>query len=219
MHEILKKYYTGELPKESLPSEFLLGYKKTVCGMRPSDTVAASYVKDAVTYLRSIEPSPYKILSVEDRFDFQIGGHPFIGYIDLLGEKDGALYIVDHKSRAALKERSGRKKPTTSDLLLDDMLKQLYIYSSAVYQRYGKLPDYLCFNCYRTGNFVKERFDAHAYAEALTWAEETIKKIESAADNCMFDPKQDYFRCRYLCGLSGHCEYDIESIEERRHGR
>ncbi len=94
------------------------------------------------------------------------------------------------------------------------MLRQLYLYSVAVEQEYGKLPDALCFNCYRTGKFIKEQFDKQKYEETKQWAVSCIEKISNTEE---FEPKQNFFSCFYICGVSEHCEYDIEAREERRH--
>lgn len=126
-----------------------------------------------------------------------------MGYIDYLGEKDGELYVVDNKSRD-LKPRSKRAKPTLKDAELDDMLRQLYIYSGAVKQEYGRFPKKLCFNCFKAGTFIEEPFSETAYQEAIDWAQKSIEEIKDADD---FNPYVEYFGCRYICGVSDECCY------------
>lgn len=78
--------------------------------------------------------------------------------LDFLGESEaGELVLVDNKSRD-LKPRSNRKRPTAKDTELDDMLRQLYLYSIPVFESFGRYPDWLCFNYFRSGVFIKERF-------------------------------------------------------------
>ena len=96
------------------------------------------------------------MVGVEKKVDFVVNGIPFVGYIDFLGEKDGDLYVVDNKSRI-LKPRSSRAKPTKADEELDAYLRQLYIYSAAVEEEYGKTPKSLCFNCFRDKLFIIDR--------------------------------------------------------------
>ena len=113
------------------------------------------------------------------------------------------MYIVDNKSRD-LKPRSKRSKPTLKDKELDEMLKQLYIYSEAVKQEYGKYPISLCFNCFKSGVFIEEPFVENTHKEVLNWYEGQIDKIKKSED---FYPSIDFFMCKYLCGVQDECCY------------
>ena len=87
------------------------------------------------------------------------------------------------------------------------------MYAAGVEQEYGVLPKWLCFNCFKAGVFIKEKFDTQKYEEAKQWAVKSIEKISNTED---FEPNRDFFSCFYICGVSDHCEYDIEAREERR---
>lgn len=202
MHKIIEKYYKGELQKNELPSYFLENFKSEVKGERPKNQTVEKYINDGLKYVRNFSPFPFEPVAVEKNVKFKINDHTFVGIIDFIGTKDGEFCIVDNKSRA-LKQRSGKKKPTVNDKEIDSMLKQLYLYSEAVKQEYGKYPKKLCFNCFRNGVFIEEDFQLSKLEKAVLWAEETIKNIEDteefyASDNCWF--------CRYLCGLNDLCE-------------
>lgn len=212
MHKLIEQFYNGELTKDEMFIKFLTDFSSEVKGVRPKDTTVQKYIEAGCEYLNGFSEFPFNMIAVEKRVEFTIGKYSFIGFIDYLGEKDGKLYIVDNKSRD-LKPRSGRVKPTVKDMELDDMLKQLYIYSVAIEQEYGVLPEALCFNCFRTGVFIKEQFDKEKYEEAKQWALDSIERISHAED---FEPNRDFFSCFYICGVSDHCEYDIEAREERR---
>lgn len=203
IHKILEQYYKGELKQGELLSTFLLGFSENVKGDRPSDSIVESYIQKGIDYFTNFKPFPYNTVGVEKKVEFKIGQYDFVGFIDFLGEKDGKLYIVDNKSRD-LKPRSKRAKPTVKDRELDDMLKQLYIYAEAVKQEYGKYPEALCFNCFKSGVFIEEPFNEQACKDALEWAENTIEKIKNAEE---FYPDIDYFRCRFLCGVHDDCVY------------
>ena len=210
MHRILEKYYRGELTKENMVKEFLLNFSTEVKGDRPKDDIVAKYIQKGCGYLKSFEPFPYKMIDVEKKVRFTICGYEFVGFIDFLGEDDeGNLVIVDNKSRD-LKPRSKRKSPTLKDKELDDMLKQLYIYSSAINQEFGKFPTKLCFNCFKSGVFIEEPFNEKAYDDAVKWAIETIRCIEETED---FYPSIEYFACNYLCGVSDDCIYCEEYLK------
>ena len=88
------------------------------------------------------------------------------------------------------------------------MLKQLYLYSAAVKHKYGRYPKWLCFNCFKAGVFIKEPFNEEAYLETLKWVKETVEEIKNTTD---FYPNREYFMCRYICGISNQCCYDIDA--------
>lgn len=202
MHRLIESYYNGELPKDDLVTQFLCGFSSEVHGDRPAATTLEKYIEDGRFYLANFEPFPYETISVEHEVKFSLDGIPFVGYIDYLGEKDGEYYIVDHKSRN-LKQRSKRKKPTLSDEELDQKLRQLYLYSTAVYNEYGRFPKSLCFNCFRCNTFIEEPFSEDAYYDAVNWAISSIRDIENEE---YFVANPEFFKCRYICGVSDYCD-------------
>lgn len=203
MHKLIEQFYRGELNKEELSIRFLLDFSKEVKGFRPPESVVKNYIAKGNEYLKHFKPFPYNMIDVEKKVEFTIDGIPFVGFIDYLGEKDGDLFIVDNKSRD-LKPKSNRKRPTVKDAELDDMLKQLYIYSSAIKQEYGIFPKSLCFNCFKSGVFIEEPFDHNAYDSAIDWARNSIEYIKNTE---RFYPKVEFFSCNYICGVQEKCCY------------
>ena len=203
MHSLIEKYLNGELKADELPLEFLVGFSENVKGFRPKESIVQSYIDKGLDYLKNIEMFPFNTIAVEKKIDFSVEGIQFTGIIDYIGERDGGLYIVDNKSRD-LKPRSKRKKPTQKDEELDEMLKQLYIYSEGVRQEYGKLPKALCFNCFKARTFIEEPFREDKFEEAIDWAIRTINRIKNTTK---FYCNLDFFRCSYLCGLNNECCY------------
>lgn len=203
VHKLIEEYYKGETKRENLATKFLFGFSKEVEGERPSASIVESYIKKGVDYFENFQDFPFEILDVERKVEFEIEGIPMVGYIDLLGFKDGEYYIIDHKSRD-LKPRSKRQTPTENDKLLDKMLRQLYLYSTDIYNNFGKWPKELCFNCYKTGTFIREPFRMEAYDEAVAWAREERAKI---LETNHFKPHIDFFACKHLCSFSNECCY------------
>lgn len=208
MHHLLDGYYSGEIQKDDLLTEFLLGYKDNVVGRVPKNVSRAKYMQKGIEYLSDFKPLPFDMIACEQRINFDIEGIPFVGIIDYIGEKDGELVIVDHKSRE-LKPRSGRSKPTANDLELDKMLRQLYLYAHAANQEYGKLPKYLCFNCFKNQQLIIEPFVYEKYEETLSWVLDLIRKIEDFTEFSE-QSEYDYHRCNYLCGLNRECDIWLE---------
>lgn len=212
MHKLIENYYRGILSKDEMLTEFLTGFSKNVKGTRPQESTVQKYIRCGVEYLKGFQPFKYPMVEVEKRVEFEIEGLKFVGYIDYLGEENGEYYIIDNKSRD-LKPRSNREKPTVKDKELDSMLKQLYIYSAAVKQEYGKFPKALCFNCFKSGVFIEEPFREEAYNEAISWVKRSVADIKSTDD---FYPNREFFSCFYICGVSDDCVYDQMAREERR---
>jgi len=202
MHSILEQYYNGKITKPQLPVEFLTRFSTEVKGVRPSGKIVQSYLNKGLNYLRNADKFDLNTLAVEKKFNFEVEGIPMTGIVDYLGEKDGDIYLIDHKSHE-LKPRSGRLKPTVKDKELDDYLRQLYLYSEAIRQEFGKYPAFLCFNCFKNGELIKEKFDQQKFEETIQWVVETVEKIKNDTD---FDPNYDYFYCKWICDQSCNCE-------------
>ena len=203
IHELIESFYNGIIPKNKLSIEFLINFSSRVKGMRPNVSIVKKYLDLGKKYFDEFVEFPYETVSVEEEFNFEIRGIPFVGFIDYIGKENDEYIIIDNKSRDLL-PRSNRKKPTKKDKELDDMLRQLYVYSAAVKQKYGKFPKYLCFNCFKNGMLIKEQFDIQKYYEVEDWVEETVRRIEDAED---FDARPEFFKCKYLCGVSDYCDY------------
>lgn len=214
MHRLLEGFYNGELSKAEMLTTFLKDFQKEVKGVRPKESTLKKYIDCGVEYLKSFSPFPYKMISVEKEVTFTIGDKEFKGFIDFEGidETDGEIVIGDNKSRD-LRPRSGRAKPTKKDQELDDVLRQLYLYSVAIEQEYGKLPKGLFLNCFRTGVFIYEPFDKNAYEAAKQWALDQIAKIREDSD---FDPILNPFSCFWICGVNDSCTYYLEDKKNKR---
>lgn len=203
VHHILELYLTGLLPKEELPSFYLKRFPNKVKGGAPNPKIYKSFFKAGLDYFRNINFCDEHPEAVEWKTEFNIGGNSFVGIIDVVSTKDGKLAIIDHKSHP-LKPRSGRKIPTKGDLELDKYLRQLYLYSIPVYEKYGRFPDKLMFNCFRTGVLIEEPFNEENFKEVCQWALNLIAEI-TKCDLWTADP--DYFKCRYLCDCHDACDY------------
>lgn len=205
MHKLLEMYYKGKISKEEMKTKFLFDFSSQVAGLRPSEAIVASYINKGINYLENFKELPYELVAVEDAIHFDIRGTPFVAVIDYIGRDADGLVIVDNKSRE-LKPRSKRKKPTANDQMIDDMLRQLYIYSAAVKFKYGEFPKKLCFNCFKNGQFIEEDFKEDKYTATIDWAMRKIEAIKKAETEDFY-PYIDFFMCHYLCGLSSECCY------------
>ena len=204
IHSILAEYYSGNISSADALNDYLIRFPSEAIGSYPSDDIRLSYFRQGIECMKSLTPIDGKVLCVENELNFSIGNMPFIGFVDLVYEDaDGALCIMDHKSRA-LRQRSNRKKPTQYDIKLQFYLRQLYLYSIPVAEKYGKFPDFLEFNCYRTGNRIKELFYSDELERTKSWVLDAIDAIKRETT---WKPDLDYWKCKYLCGFYDQCEY------------
>lgn len=203
MHKLIERYHTENKTTAQLVDLYLQDFKSCVKGAVPNEKVFCGYFMDGLKYLREIQPLPYQTVAVEKKVEFKLNGNTIVGYLDFFGDVNGEYVVLDNKSRN-LKQRTGRSKPTKSDMELDSYLRQLYIYSAAVEQEFGKLPKHLCFNCFRSQTLIEEPFQEDAYKEAKEWFTSTVSKISMESD---FRPSVEFFKCRYLCEMQEHCEY------------
>ena len=205
VHELLADYYSGRKTDREVYMEYLTQFRKRVPSRAPSGAVFSHYFLDGANFLESIRMPKYKVLAVEQELRFSVGAFDFVAFVDLLCETDdGEFVVVDNKSRN-LRRRSGRKKKTKYDIELDEYFRQLYLYSAAVAQNYGKLPKFLCFNCFREGEFIEELFDEEVYRATLKEFVETIEQKIVPEES--FDPDVEFFKCTYLCDTKDQCEY------------
>ena len=150
-----------------------------------------------------MEPFPFETVAVEQRVRFDKNENRFVGVIDLLAKDDDGFAIIDHKSRR-MKPRSNRRQPTETDKELDHALMQLYLYAAWVKEQYGVFPHSLIFNCFRDRRFIKTQFDKQKFEQTMDWANDKIVEISETED---FPPNIEFFKCKYLCDMSDHCEY------------
>lgn len=203
VHKLIELYYRGFFTAMELKGAFVTGFSDSVLGIRPNDSIVTKYIAAGIRYFKDFRPVPFHVLEVEKKIQFEMDGIPMVAIIDILGEENGGLIIVDNKSRD-LKPRSHREKPTVNDKVLDEMLRQLYIYACAVKAEYGRFPSALCFNCFKAGVFIREPFQKEKYDEAIQWAKDRIEEIKSEEN---FDPNPEYFFCKFLCDVSYDCIY------------
>lgn len=202
MHLILQMYLSGVLQRKDLSTFYVMHFRDNVRAKAPSQKIHQNYFNQGFQYLETLHFPKRKIIGVEEEVHFNFAGKPFMGYIDVISD-DGTLIITDHKSRT-LKPRSGRKEPTKLDAELENYFRQLYVYAAAVKETYGKYPDYLEFNCFRSQNIISEPFSIQRFHQVEDWAGSQINQIIRNDD---WSAKPDYWRCNYLCDVCSECEY------------
>lgn len=203
MHRTIDSVMSGKSDINNMEFDYLNNYLECISGCeKPEDKIVQSYLRDAMNYTGSFSGFPCEILQTEERIEFDYGGKSFVAIVDAVGKSDDGLYIIDHKSKS-LKQRSKRSAPTKNDKEIDRILRQLYLYSAAIEKRYGKLPDWLCINAFRSGEFIKEPFHKDVFDRTM---EELLQQIEYIENVESFPCRDEYFKCRWLCPVSRACD-------------
>ena len=209
VHQLMEEYFKGDLSIFDLAIEYENRFDGTVIDQFPPNKyvdMRQSYYYKGQNYLENFDGlinDDCKILGVEEKVNFEIGGKPFIGFIDLLfRDSNDKLVFCDHKSATLKWKKNGEISKTSAEKML--MYKrQQYLYCKALIDK-GTLPDYLAWNFFNDQKMVMIPFDQNEYEEALQWAEDTIHLIEAEED---FEPKIDYYYCHNLCDVRENCIY------------
>ena len=197
-HGLLEKYSKGELPSFLLASEYEDGYDSAVTRSFPPfpKGMPQKYYEAGLHYFEEFDGfgDEWDVLSVEDKFEIQIGGYPFVGIADLIlkHKSTGEIWVIDHKSKSM--------SSMSKELLT--YRRQLYTYAAHVKQKYGVFPNKLSFNMFKEGEWIHETFDPQMYDDTMKWIVDTIEAILFEAD-WRVSPSS-YF-CRFVCGVLDAC--------------
>jgi hypothetical protein len=198
IHSILEKYFKGELSIFELSTYYEDNFWTEVYEKFPPNkyvNLNDKYYNTGLGYFNSFEDFEYKILGVEKEVNFSIGEYKFKGFIDLLAQdKDNNLIIIDHKTKSGFKNKKELK----------EYLKQLYLYSIPIYEKYNSYPKRLIFNMIQKSELIESEFDIKEYEAAKKWAEDTIHIIKQEDE---FKPKIEPFWCCYVCSHRNFCNW------------
>ena len=229
-HTCLEKYAKGELDIFDISPYYEDHFVENVPYDAPPNKytdIKQDYYDKGLSYFDNIDLplDKYKVLGVEKRVDFSIDKYPFIGFIDLLLQDpvDGKLILCDHKSASIKKKRDGSISKSDEKHFLE-FRRQQYLYSKAVMEEFGDGSiKSLWWNMFKDQDWIKIPFDNNDYNEALTWALDTIHRIETESK---WLPSKEYikayengkglpFYCSYICGQSDECKYRMLLISEK----
>ena len=214
IHKILEKYEKGELSLFELNDYYEEHFSENVPHDAPPNKyvdIKQSYYEKGLDYFNNIDLDldKYEVLGVEKEVRFQIAGKDFVGYIDLLlKEKEtGKIIILDHKS-ASIKILKNGKVSKSDQEHVREFIRQLCLYSIPIIEEYGHV-DELWWNLFKDKNWLKMPFNKEDYDEAIQWAEDTLKLIETEKE--WLPNNSSSYYCNYLCGQRNNaCEYKIK---------
>lgn len=207
-HKVFEKYYNKKITLFDLGDCFRSMYNDFITESFPY-RIGESYYNNGLKMMsRYSDPFyQYRINGVEEKIRFDIDGIPFCGYIDLEIEDSQGIHICDHKSLSKFKSQKEHHA----------YLRQLYLYSKYIIDKYGEEPKSLIFHLFRSAEIVDIPFDRKEYNKAIDWAKSIVEiaqtdqtyvdKIEiEYADGNIEEFKHDDWFCNQLCSMRNHCE-------------
>lgn len=211
-HKILEMYAKGDLEVFELSQYYEDHFDEEVNLEAPPNKykdLKEDYFYKGLEYFDNInlELDGYNILGVEKRVEFEVGGVPMIGYIDLLLEDKATkeITILDHKS-GSLKILKSGKISKSDEAHFREFKRQLYLYSKPVIEEYGERVKYLSWNLFKDLRSITIPWDRSEYDEALQWAESTVQILLQTSDWPMKEGAgENDFYCRNLCGQRENC--------------
>ena len=212
-HKIIEQYANGKLDTWDLSPYFEEHFAEEVPYDAPPNKykdLRQDWYDTVLDYFDNIDLpiDQYEVIGVEKQVDFEIGGYPFIGFIDLLlkDPADGKLILCDHKTSVIKRLKSGAISKPDQDHFLA-FQRQQYLYSKPVMEEFGDgCIKELWWNMVRQRDWIKIPFSNDEYEEAQKWALDTIHRIEKETE---WLPNPSMWYCNYLCGVSGYCQYKV----------
>lgn len=201
MHDILERYFKGELMSWELEDEFSNGFFEKV-GEFPYNKyvdLRVNYYNQGIKYLQEFDGFPdYEILEIEPDINVNIGGYEFVGFIDLLvrNKRNGKLIVIDHKSKAEFKTKEE----------LREYGHQLYLYSVWVHEKYGEYPNLLKFNMFRKQKEKTIIFKEKELEVSKQWMLDSIQRIRDCEQ---FSVTSDDFFGTQLCNNRDHILHEL----------
>lgn len=218
-HDLLERYANGELMEFELLQKYKDDFHIYVTEHFPYNKysdIRDTYYDGGYTYFESFEGfNDLKILEVESKTNFNIGKYRFVGIIDLVTKNDdGTIDIIDHKSKDLKTPRKSRWESPEERVKTElyEYIRQLYIYSIPIIEKYKKHPKNLIFNCFRKQNWIKTPFDINDYEESKQWALDTIERIYS--DEKMNERYEKSYFCENICSARHYCSFTSKYIGE-----
>lgn len=205
-HSIFEKYNKEELEIFELGNYFANNYENNVTIEAPPNkyvNLNESYFEKGYNYFNNFEGNDDKTIGSELEFSFDLFAYgkkrKFVGFIDRVSEDENGIIITDYKSKGKFKSKEE----------LNNYARQLYIYSIAVKQKFGKYPYKLVFNQFKENKIVEIDFDIEELKNTVKWINKTFELIYNEVD---FKKNENDFFCYWLCSCKDICDRDSEII-------
>jgi hypothetical protein len=200
-HKLFEEWATGQLMSFELANAFMERFDQCVLHAFPPfpRDLGQRYYDAGLQYFRNFDGfgDDSEVAAVERKFQLDVLGYPFIGYIDLvLRRTDGSIRVIDHKSSSI---NTYQKKKL-------HFLRQLYLYSEAVRHLFHQSPSILSINLFREHMMLDDQFDVSKSSDLNAWISQTIDAIRK---DRKWKALPSSFFCRFLCSSGAYCPEQI----------
>jgi len=197
-HSVLEKVDLKEISPEYAFTEWEDRYPSEV-GLPHEIPWMDNWKKEADNFFKTFKGFNTEAKWVEQHVLLQRDNYLFQGYVDRLGlsSTNGNLILTDYK---CAKPYEGAK--------LKEKARQLYLYSTAVKEEFGKFPERLIFFHFRQKLPLIVPFKVEDYIEAWDWADKMVSEIESYSGD--YPMKDNGYFCNAVCGYRNTCTKQFE---------
>jgi hypothetical protein len=202
-HEILEKYFRGELEAFQLADYYADNYDRMVVSSPPFFIKTEEYYNQGYKFFDTFDfdKDEYEVLVIEDKVDVDLEDLKLIVKPDLVlkHKETGKVYLMDYKSSIVQKgDKIDEKK-------LAGYKKQLTLYCKHL-KSIGVHADYLQLWFFRQKENKIYTFEVTEEDETKVdkWVARTVKKIRSEEK---FEATTDKFFCGQLCGVRDSCSF------------
>lgn len=198
LHALIEENAAGDIPSFAMAEEYEERYANAIHSYFPPypKGLAETYYNEGLNFFMNFEgfDNEYDVVAIEEEFQYEIEGYPFIGYADLILKKkaNGSVKLVDIKSKSA----KNMKKDYAA------YRNQLYLYAEGMKNKFGYYPDEVSFFVPRANEWFEEPFDPAQLEATKKWAVSVIKSME-ADKEWLVSPNA--YRCRWICGCRDAC--------------
>lgn len=191
-HEILELYAKKQIEIPQMVEYYVSNYPEPVFPTLGRTDLAVKYRHECYEFFKNFRGFSTEVVGVERDFKMHIEGNNYLrGFIDL-ETFDGENYTnVDYKISNPFKGEELKKKR-----------RQLYLYSRATKEKFGKFPKFMYFYFIKANSYIQIPFNEADYHEAWEWLSLEINKIQNAETH---QAKPDRFYCGNLCGFRYQC--------------
>lgn len=208
MHEVLEKYFKGELEIMELSQYYEEQYPLIVTSPPPPYPagIADRYYADGLEFFDTfdLDRNDYEIISIEDTIYTEHNDIKLVIKPDLVVKEKstGDIILIDYKtSNPFSKDGKPDKKK------MADYHKQMYLYSYFINHNRDYKINKIRLWFVRINKFDEFNYNEEDAGDVVNWFYNGILNIKLADEFPHCDTEKNKFFCQMLCSVSQFCEF------------
>src|SRR5258705_1560389 len=214
-HDILEKYFKGELDLFNLPNYYEKHFYEVVQSISLSGTMTQNYYDAGYDFFTNIDinPDDFEILESELKTSSIWNGIELVVKPDIvLKEKStGKIILMDYKTSIIKKNKNGSIAKSDIDKL-NGYKKQLFLYAFFLSQNQKTKIEEFRLWFIRNNTFEIFQYTEKEAIETLNWFMKIVAKIKEE-EKFIANISNPFF-CNNLCGVRMSCEFRIQNPEK-----